>query len=201
MKIILALLLIAFCFGAKSQTTTLAPGTTAPQIKLKNIDGKAVSLSDYPSAKGFIIAFICNTCPYSKAYEQRIIALNKKYTTLGFPLIAINPNDPEAFGGDSFEDMKAYSKAKGFTFPYLYDDGQAITAAYGAKSTPHIFILSKTGNSFIIEYTGAIDNDTPGDDPAKIKYAEDAINAVLDKKKPTVAVTRAIGCRVKWKRS
>lgn len=199
MKTILTLLLVTFCVCAFAQTSTLTPGAAAPAIKLKNVDEKVVSLNDYPSAKGFIVAFICNSCPYSKAYEERVIALNKKYASLGFPVIAINPNDPQASNGDSFEDMKAYAKSKGFNFPYLYDDGQAITAAYGAKSTPHIFIVSRSGNAMTVEYTGAIDNDTPGDDPAKIKYAEDAINALLKKKKPTVAVTKAIGCRVKWK--
>lgn len=201
MKTFITLLLITFSILTQAQTPTLTPGSTAPVIKLKNVDGKTVSFADYPSAKGFIVAFICNTCPYSKAYEQRVIALNKKFSPLGFPVIAVNPNDPQASDGDSFTDMKAYAKAKGFNFPYLFDEGQSVTSAYGAKSTPHLFILSKNGNALTVEYTGAIDNDTPDTDPSKIKYAEDAINALLEKKKPAVAVTRVIGCRIKWKNS
>ena len=80
-------------------------GDTATDFKLKNVDGKMVSLSDYKSAKGFIIAFDCNTCPVSKAYNERIQALNKKYAPLGFPLIAINPNSPDLSSGDSFDEM------------------------------------------------------------------------------------------------
>jgi peroxiredoxin len=201
MKTLIGLLLLTCCIYTQGQTPTLRPGYTAPEIKLKNIDGKTVSFTDYPSVKGFIVAFICNTCPYSKAYEQRVIALNNKFSPLGFPVIAVNPNDPQTSGGDSFADMKTYAKAKGFNFPYLYDEGQSVTSAYGAKSTPHLFILSKNGNTITVEYTGAVDNDTPNTDPSKIKYAEDAVNALLEKRKPAVAVTRAIGCRIKWKNS
>ncbi|MEO7801795.1 MAG: thioredoxin family protein [Ginsengibacter sp.] len=201
MKTLITLLFITCCLNSQAQTLTLTPGSAAPAIKLKNINGKTVSFADYPLAKGFIIAFICNTCPYSKAYEQRVIALNNKFSPLGFPVIAINPNDAQISNGDSFTDMKTYAKSKGFNFPYLYDEGQVVTSAYGAKSTPHLFILSKNENAITVEYTGALDNDTPDTDPSKIKYAEEAVNALLEKKKPALAVTRAIGCRVKWKKS
>jgi thiol-disulfide isomerase/thioredoxin len=157
-----------------------------------------VSFKDYPSAKGFIVIFTCNTCPYSKAYEQRIIELDKKYAPLGFPVIAINPNDPEASPGDSFEKMNERAKSGKYTFPYLYDEGQAITTLYVPKSTPHVFVVSKTAQGNVIEYTGAIDNDTQNTNPDKIKYVEDAVSALLNNKKPAVSVTKAIGCRIKW---
>ncbi len=190
-----------FCFSINAQVTTKTPGTIAPDFKLVNVDGREVSFGDYPSAKGFIVVFTCNTCPYSRAYEQRIIDLNNKFNPLGFPVIAINPNDPVSSAGDSFEAMKKHAKSVKFNFPYLYDEGQTITTAYGAKNTPHVFVVSKTEQGNIIGYTGAIDNDTQNTNPAKVNYVEDAVNALLKNSKPAVTVTKAIGCRISWKKS
>ncbi|MFT5861511.1 MAG: peroxiredoxin, partial [Flavobacteriales bacterium] len=94
-------------------------GDIADDFALKNVDGSMVSLSDYDTAKGFIVIFTCNTCPFSVANEDRIIALDVKYKYAGYPVIAINPNNAEVKPGDSFAEMKIRSKAKGFTFPYL----------------------------------------------------------------------------------
>ncbi len=190
-----------FCFSLNAQVTTITPGNIAPDFKLVNVDGREVSFGDYPSAKGFIVIFTCNTCPYSRAYEQRIIDLNNKFNVLGFPVIAINPNDPVSSPGDSFEAMKQHAKSVKFNFPYLYDESQAITTAYGARNTPHVFVINKTEQGNIIGYTGAIDNDTQNANPAKINYVEDAVNALLNNNKPTVTVTKAIGCRISWKKS
>jgi peroxiredoxin len=201
MKIYFILINLLFALNVNAQQATLMPGAAAPSIRLKNVDDKTVSLNDYPQAKGFIIVFTCNTCPYAKAYEKRIIALNDKYALLGFPVIAVNPNDAEASPGDSFEKMKILAKAHRYNFPYLFDEGQVVTAQYGAKSTPHIFVVSKTSNSLLIEYAGAIDNDTPDTNPAKTNYAEAAVEALLQHKKPAVAFTKAIGCGVRWKRT
>src|SRR5271154_4283255 len=120
-------------------------GDNATDFRLKNVDGKMVSLADYRSAKGFIVIFDCNTCPYSKAYNGRIIALNKKYALQGFPVIAINANDPASSRGDSFEEMVKVAKEKDYDFPYLVDESQAVAKAYGATNTPHVFVLSKNG--------------------------------------------------------
>ena len=193
-----ALLLVLF---GTAQQATLMPGSIAPDITLRNIDDKNVSLKDFPDAKGYIIVFTCNTCPYAKAYEQRIIALNNKYAPLGFPVIAVNPNDPITSPGDSFEKMKALAKAHRFTFPYLYDEGQLVTTQFGAKNTPHVFVVSKINNILMIEYVGAIDNDTQDTNPAKIKYAEDALSALLKNARPAISFTRAIGCGVRWKKA
>lgn len=146
-----------------------------------------------------LLWFLPATPARIQKYEQRLIALDAKYTPMGFPVIAINPNDPSASNGDSYDEMKSYAKSKSFTFPYLYDEGQVITAAYGAKATPHIFLLSKSAKGQVIEYTGAVDSDTPGEDPNRTKYVEDAVDALLAQKKPALAITKAIGCRVKWK--
>jgi peroxiredoxin len=190
--------LLACGFFANAQTT-LTPGQKAPDFKLKSTDNKEVSFANYPEAKGFILVFTCNDCPYAKAYEQRIIDLNAKYAPLGWPVLAINPNDPAAVPGESFDKMKALAKAKHYNFPYLFDNGQTVTDAYGAKATPHIFIISKTAGGNIIKYTGAIDNDTEDNNPEKIKYADAVITSLMSNKEPAYTVTKAIGCSVKRK--
>jgi len=189
------------CLATYAQNTTITPGKTAPLIKLKNVDDKTVSFDDYPSAYGFVVIFICNTCPYSKAYEQRIMDLDKKYSLQHFPIIAVNPSDPVLSPGDSFIKMKEHAKSRHYTFPYLYDEGQVITNLYGARTTPHVFVISKNAGSYTVEYTGAIDNDTQNNNPDKINYVEDAIAALLNNKKPAVTVTRAIGCSISRKKN
>ncbi len=97
---------------AQAQTATLKAGQTAPEFKLKNVDGKEVSFASYPKAKGFIVVFTCNTCPYAVAYEKRIIELDKKFKPQGYPVIAINPNDPEASKADAYDKMQQLAKDK-----------------------------------------------------------------------------------------
>jgi len=175
-------------------------GDYAEDFSLKNIDGKTVSLSSFSSAKGFIVVFTCNTCPYAKAYEQRVIDLDKKYAAKGFPVIAINPNDVNKQPDDSMDKMVERAKAKGYTFPYLRDDSQEVATAYGATKTPHVYVLNKeTSGKFKIEYIGAIDDSPREAADASEKYVEDAVNALLAGKKPAVTSKRAIGCTIKWK--
>ncbi|WP_378186980.1 thioredoxin family protein [Aquimarina sp. W85] len=172
-------------------------GDTATDFKLKNVDDNYVSLSNYPNAKGFIVIFTCNHCPYSVAYEDRIIALDKKYKTKGYPVIAINPNNPEAYPDDSFIKMKERANAKQFTFPYLFDEGQKIYPQYGATKTPHVYVLKKQDNVFKVKYIGAIDNNYKDAQKADQKYVEDAVDALLSDKDVPVKTTRAIGCSIK----
>ncbi len=184
-----------------SITTLLAQGykigDEAVDFKLKNIDNKMVSLADYKDAKGFIVIFTCNHCPYSIAYEDRIIALDKKYAPLGYPVIAINPNNPEKEPLDSFELMQKRAKDKGFTFPYLFDDGQKIYPQYGATKTPHVFILSKENKKHIVKYIGAIDDNYKKAADVSKKYVEAAVDALLAGKDVEVKSTVAIGCSIK----
>lgn len=175
-------------------------GDAAADFKLKDISGKMVSLADFKTAKGFIVVFTCNTCPYAKAYEERIKALNQKYAKAGYPVIAINPNDPEVQPGDSYEKMQERAKQKGFTFPYLADNGQLVTRRFGASRTPHVFVLQKSAKGYIVQYIGAIDNDTEGINPDKINYVENAVNALSAGKKPEITTTKAIGCTIKSKK-
>lgn len=172
-------------------------GDRATDFKLKNVDGKYVSLSDYPSAKGFIVIFTCNHCPYAVAYEDRINNLNKKYESLGYPVIAINPNNPEIQKEDSYELMKVRAKQKKFTFPYLFDEGQKIYPQYGATKTPHVYVLQKTEKGNYVRYIGAIDDNHEDEAAVTVRYVEEAVNALLDNREITTTQTKAIGCTIK----
>lgn len=174
-------------------------GDKAINFNLKNVDGKFISSTDYNSAKGFIVVFTCNTCPYAVAYEDRLIELDQEYKVKGFPLIAINPNDPEVKADDSYKLMQEKAKEKAFKFPYLYDPGRKVSEVYGATKTPHVYLLSKKGSQLKVEYIGAIDDNFEDANSVNKKYLANAIDALLSGKKPNPATTKAIGCSVKKK--
>ena len=186
-----------FAFTTKDDTPGYGIGDVATDFSLKNIDNKMVSLKDYKDAQGYVVVFTCNHCPYAKAYEERIVALDAKYKKLGYPVIAINPNNPSKQKEDSFDKMIVRAKEKGFTFPYLLDEGQKIYPQYGATKTPHVFILEKTAKGNIVKYIGAIDDNYEDEKAVKIKYVEEAINALLKGKEVEVKTTKAIGCSIK----
>jgi peroxiredoxin len=198
LTIITGMLISLFTLNAPLAPTALKPGDTAVDFKLKNVDGKMVSLADFKNAKGYIIVFTCNHCPYAKLYEDRLIAINDKYSKMGYPVIAINPNDPTAEPEDSFDEMKKRAKSKGFKFPYLFDEGQKIYPQYGATRTPHVFLLNAQR---VVKYIGAID-DNPNDASAvKAKYLEDAIASLQGGKDIIPNVTKALGCSIKVKKA
>lgn len=205
MKIFKTVLLLAVVATISAFTINTSKGykvgDTATDFKLKNVDGKMVSLSDFKEAKGFIVVFTCNMCPYSVANEDRLVALDKKYKSKGYPVIAINPNDPEVSRGDNFEGMQVRAKEKGFTFPYLFDEGQKVYPKYGATKTPHTYILSKKNDKLIVEYIGAIDDSSRNENNVSEKFVENAVDALLKGQKPAKNNTRAIGCSIKDKRT
>ncbi len=192
--------MIVICGSTQAQINTITPGTKAPTFSLPGVDGKEISFTSFPDARGYIIVFTCNTCPVSKAYEQRIISLHKKYAPIGYPVIAINPNDPNVVAGDSFEAMKDRAKSKQYPFPYLYDQGQSVTNIYGARVTPHVFLIQKKNNQPMVVYTGAIDND-PDNGEKLTPYLENALHELAEGNMPSMASTKAIGCSVKRKKS
>lgn len=187
------------CFAGSPVKNGYEVGDVVADFKLKNVDGKSIALSSYKDVKGAIVVFDCNTCPYSKAYNDRIIALNKSYSSKGFPVIAINANDPGISPGDSFDAMVKYAKDKNYTFPYLIDESQSVARAFGATNTPHVFVLKREGNEFKVAYIGAIDNNSQNASAADKKYVEEAIDALLTGKEVPTNKTKAIGCTIKWK--
>ncbi|MGQ1891502.1 thioredoxin family protein [Thermophagus sp. OGC60D27] len=197
-KLMLSGLLMALTMTVLGQG--YKPGDEARDFKLKNVDDKMVSLADYPDAKGFIVIFSTNHCPYVVAYEDRMIELDKMFKPKGYPVIAINPNDPKAFPEDSFENMKVRAKEKGFTFPYLFDATQEIAKAYGATRTPHVFLLKKEMGKHIVKYIGAIDDNYQDASAVKEKYVANAIADLEAGSSVKVKETKAIGCSIKWKK-
>lgn len=203
MKKISALFLFAaaglalFIAASAPVNTGLKVGDTAPDFKLKNVDGRMVSLKDYTDVKGYIVTFTCNTCPYAVMYEDRIIELHNKFASKGYPVIAIQPNDPEAQPGDAFDKMQARAKDKGFPFPYLLDEGQKVYPQYGASRTPEIYLLDK---NLVVRYTGAIDDNAQDASAVTVRYVENAIAALESGKSPEPNFVKAVGCTIKVKK-
>jgi peroxiredoxin len=176
-------------------------GDTVQDFNLKNITEEMVSLKNNAGAKGAIVIFTCNHCPFSVKYEDRIIALHKKYNKLGYPVIAINPNDPAKEPDDSFAAMKVRAKEKGFTFPYIVDESQEVAKQFGAERTPHVYVVSKAGSEFKVSYIGAIDNNANDAKDATEKYVEQAVDALVAGKTVAKNSTKAIGCSIKWRKA
>ncbi|MBO3117697.1 thioredoxin family protein [Winogradskyella sp. DF17] len=196
---VVGIAVLFMAFSTQPLSTGYKVGDMATDFSLENIDGKMVSLADYKDAKGFIVIFTCNTCPYAVAYEDRIVALDKKYAKKGYPVIAIMPNDTDVKPGDNMEAMKARAKAKGFTFPYLMDKGQKIYPQYGATKTPHVYLLQKTKKGNEVKYIGAIDDNYKDANAVTEKYVENAVDALLGGESVKTTETRAIGCSIKVK--
>lgn len=195
------MMILALSMATATWAQGLKVGDAAVDFNLKNVDGKMVTLKDFQSSKGVIVVFTCNTCPYSQAYEQRIIDLHKTFASKGYPVVAINPNDPVKQPGDSFDKMIERAKEKGFPFPYLFDETQNVATAYGATRTPHVYLLQKTSTGFQVAYIGAIDDNVETPSAAKNRYVEAAIESLSQGKTPTVTSTKAIGCTIKWKKA
>lgn len=214
-----AILALFACSGNIDQTVTEIPtpkaipvvnkstdgvevGGMAPDFNLKNVDGSMVSLGsiineDGTMPKGYIVTFTCNTCPYAVMYQDRLIALHNKYAPKGWPVVAINPNDPDVKPDDSYAAMKTRAEDKGFPFAYLFDDGQTVYPKYGATKTPHIFLVDNTRK---VRYIGAIDNNPQDADAVTKHYLEDAIAAMEAGKDPDPNFTKAVGCGIKAKK-
>lgn len=181
------------------QTKTLAEiggykiGEVATDFKLKNVDNKLFSLSDIKNAKGYIVVFTCNECPFAKMYEDRLIALHKEYAAKGYSVVAINPNSSAKNDKENFKAMQKRANEKGFPFVYLVDNG-TVFSQYGAVRTPHVFLLDKERK---VQYIGAVDNNSRSAENVTEKYVENAIKALDNGKKPNPSLTKAIGCPVK----
>jgi peroxiredoxin len=194
-----------FLLTAGSCAAEVKVGDKGPDFSaLANVDGKEHSLGDFKDAKAVVVVFTCNHCPVAKAYEDRLIAIQKDYKDKDVQIVAINPNSPKKQPQDSFEKMKERAAGKDvgdwrdnkdpFNFPYLFDATQEVAKAYGATCTPHVFILDKDRK---IAYTGAIDDNM---DASKVKesFVRDALDAILAGEKPPKPATKQFGCSIKW---
>ena len=193
---------IAFNFWVLglSQANSVADSSTIKQdaivqpFLLKSVSGEFVGMSTYPEAKGMIVVFTCNHCPFAKLYPERMNELHRKYAAKGIPLLAISSTDTVLFEEDGFAEMQKISQQQGFVFPYLFDAEQTVVQDFGAQKTPHAFVLARSEKGWKIVYSGSIDDNGADPSAVKHKYVEDAVRAVLKHKKVKVAHTSSIGC-------
>lgn len=161
---------------------------------LKCVSGKFVGMSTYPEAKGMIVVFTCNHCPFAKLYPERTNELHRQYAAKGIPLLAISSTDTVLFEEDGLAEMQKVSQQQGFVFPYLFDVNQTVVQDFGAQKTPHAFVLARSEDGWKIVYSGSIDDNGADPSAVKHKYVEDAVRSVLKHKKVKVAHTSNIGC-------
>lgn len=190
--LIFAFVVVNMAFAPKKQLVN--------DFSLINIDGKQVSLAYYKDAKGFIIVFTCNHCPFAKLYPPRLNALNSKYAALGVPLIAISSTDTLMYEEDTYPNMVIKANEEHFNFPYLFDEMQSVAKNFKAQKTPHAFVIWKEKNQWIVKYNGAIDDN--GMEPEKVteNYVASAVDALLNNKKIMIAETKSIGCQIAFRK-
>lgn len=169
-------------------------------FQLMSSTGKLVAFSDYKDAKGMIIVFTCNHCPFAKLYWERLNRLAGKYTDAGIPLLAISSTDTVQYEEDGFAEMQGLTKVKSLNFPYLYDASQSVARQFNAQKTPHVFVLWRAGNGWTIRYNGAIDDNGAEEKHVSNHYIEQAVDALLAGRQPAITETKSIGCQIHYRK-
>jgi peroxiredoxin len=169
-------------------------GSPAIDFDLMGVDGKKRSLASFSDKKVLVVVFTCNHCPYAKAYEDRLVGIQRDYAAKGVQLVAINPNDDKSYPEDSFPEMVKRAKEKGFNFPYLRDETQVVADGYGAVCTPHVFVFDQSRR---LRYRGRIDDSR---DPTTVKSPDlrNALDDLLASREVRVPDMKPFGCSIKW---
>ncbi len=182
---------------AMTPSTMLPLGTVAPDFSLPDIDGRTVALADLPPAPALLVMFICNHCPFVKHVRDELARLGRDYGAQGVQVVAISANDAVAYPADAPEAMAREKAEAGYSFPYLFDESQAVAKAYHAACTPDLYLFD--GDRKLV-YRGQLDDSRPGNGKpvtgADLRAALDAVLAgrpVADKQTPS------IGCNIKWR--
>ena len=175
---------------------TAGVGRPVADFRLRGVNNQVVSLANYPAAKGFIVVFTCNHCPFAKLYTARLNALNRKYQALRVPLLAINSMDTVVYADESFGHMQRRAAAEQFTFPYLHDARQVVGRDFQAEHTPQTYVIWKEGGQWTIKYSGAVDDN--GAEPGQVKnaYVAQAVNDLLAGKPVANPKTDSFGCAI-----
>lgn len=176
----------------------LAIGDPAPQadVAMKNVDGKQVTIAGVRGAKGTLVVFTCNHCPWAKAWETRIVELGNTYLKRGIGVVAINPNDPAAYEEDAFEVMQKVAKNRKMAYPYVVDGTSDVARAFGATRTPEAYLFDKSGK---LVYHGTIDDNAREPGKVQSRWLRDALEAVVAGKPVSMAETKALGCSIKFR--
>lgn len=184
---------------AETPSTMLPLGTKAPSFRLPDPYGKWVSSDDFKEARAFLVAFICNHCPYVKHIRFQFASLAKEYQSRGVGVVAINSNDVENYPDDSPEKMAEEIKQVGYTFPYLYDESQQVAKAFRAACTPDFFLFDRNRS---LVYRGQFDDSRPGNVlPVTGADLRAALDALLAGHSVTLNQKPSVGCNIKWKRT
>lgn len=174
----------------------LGDGIPLGDVKMKNVDGSEVSIAAIKGAKGTLVVFTCNHCPYVKAWEERLTILGNASRGMGIGAIFINSNDPEKYPEDGLVEMKARARKLGLEVPYVVDATSDVARAFGAGKTPEVYLFDATGK---LVYQGTVDDNAEKPDAVTKTYLKDALTAVAASQVPTVQQTKALGCSIKFR--
>ncbi|GAB4132450.1 thioredoxin family protein [Thermopirellula anaerolimosa] len=181
----------------RTASTMLPLGTKAPDFALPDTNGKIVRLADFDGAKALLVIFLCNHCPYVKHIADNLARITKEYIAKGVAVVGINSNDATAYPEDSPEKMKEEVAARGYAFPYLYDETQETAKAYRAACTPDFFLFDADRK---LVYRGQLDDSRPSNGlPVTGKDLTAAVEAVLAGKPVPAEQKPSLGCNIKWK--
>jgi peroxiredoxin len=181
----------------KTASTMLPIGTKSPDFRLPDTQGKTVSLSDFDESPALLVVFLCNHCPYVKHVAAGLAELAREYQCRGAAIVGINSNDVSAFPEDSPEKMAAEAKLRGYSFPYLYDETQAVAKAYRAACTPDFYVFDRERK---LAYRGQMDSSRPGSEiPVSGEDLRAALDAVLAGQPVSTLQKPSLGCNIKWK--
>lgn len=182
---------------ARTPSTMLPLGTQAPDFKLMNVDGREVALADFAGKPALLVMFMCNHCPFVVHVADELARLGAEYMGRGVAVVGINANDTATHPADSPERMVAEAEERGYQFPYLFDETQAVAKAYRAACTPDFFLFDQDRK---LVYRGQLDDSRPGNGvPVTGKDLRAALDAVLGGKKPAEEQRASLGCNIKWK--
>ncbi|MFM9985839.1 MAG: redoxin domain-containing protein [Flavobacteriales bacterium] len=194
--IIASILFFSFTIihGDKKEVESLI-GKEVSDFSLLNVDGKYISTQDYKGAKGFIVIFTCNHCPFAKLYTDRLQQLHETFSALGVPVLAINSMDTVVYEEEKFAQMQLVAKRDSLVFPFLQDGAQVVGQNFAASRTPQAFVIWKRENKWVIEYSGAIDDN--GEHPElATPFIANAVNELLLDKPVSNPETQAFGCKI-----
>ncbi len=197
-SVLLPALLFSFifstCSGSGPEQLSIGDVLPMKEHKMKGIDGSRHSLKELNGKNGLMVIFTCNTCPFVEAWDDRYKPVQKLADKEGINTVLLNPNTEKRDQGDSFEDMKAYAKAHHPGIPYLLDEKSQVANAFGAKTTPHVFLFDE---ELKLVYRGKIDDNYKDADQVEHFYVKDALQAMAAGKKVDPATTEAVGCSIK----
>jgi cytochrome oxidase Cu insertion factor (SCO1/SenC/PrrC family) len=177
---------------------SLKLGAAAPlrTVKMQSVDGAEVTLASAAGAKGTLVVFTCNHCPWAQAWQTRVAAIGNAAVEHGIGAVAINANDPAAYPEDDYPSMQERSKLLGFKFPYVVDATSDVARAFGASRTPEVFLFDAKGK---LVYHGAVDDNAKDESAVQSRWLNDAVEAVAAGKTVAVRETKAMGCGIKYR--